>query len=431
MIDQSDPETILAAAAVLSPQLLFEHIEDIPELFFRDPAMACVCHVFVEAAFAGLHLAKAVETFKARGRWGGDIDSKLIGLLSQCVVSPVIVADAVGKVRRSWQLRQLRSKLNLALASAGDEAADPFEVIAGLEADLAGIASSGAVERVVSINDAVEAVLDGHEAKLNGDDEGFTSTGFSELDRRVAGGFRPKSLWLLAGYSFAGKTALAVSMMLNVCTRQGRVLFISLELDASEVAERAMASWLGIEYRAFAHEGLSREEIARCRREMREAGFGVWEISQSPNETIESIRALALRFKAIHGKPHLVVIDHLQFIDCDGDRDARYSRLLTLTKKLKVLARDLETTVLCLCQLGAERFDSDGKIIEPNESDLAESKGTKRNADVLVLMHRETKTCEKTLLKIEKARRGTQSRMHLYFDGPIQRFSEAPRADDF
>jgi replicative DNA helicase len=67
------------------------------------------------------------------------------------------------------------------------------------------------------------------------------SSGLPSLDRRI-GGYRPGKLYLLAGRPSAGKTALALHCALEAARSGVGVLFVSLEMSAEEVSERAMSA---------------------------------------------------------------------------------------------------------------------------------------------------------------------------------------------
>ena len=49
-----------------------------------------------------------------------------------------------------------------------------------------------------------------------------------------------------------------------------------------------------------------------------------------------------------------MVIDYLQLIELDNKRDAQHEQLAKISRRLKIMARDLDVPVLCLAQLNRE-----------------------------------------------------------------------------
>jgi len=76
--------------------------------------------------------------------------------------------------------------------------------------------------------------------------ETFTATGIPSLDKALGGGIRPASLWLIAGVSHSGKSALKVFITANLILKKENVLFITLEMPEKEISKRIDANILGV-----------------------------------------------------------------------------------------------------------------------------------------------------------------------------------------
>lgn len=263
-----------------------------------------------------------------------------------------------------------------------------------------------AVEEVVAIHR--QAVLDGHKLGL--------PTGFPSLDR-ITGGFHRGQLVLLGGRTFAGKTALGLSFASYFAMRNRPVMFISLEMTRTELAERVLADDCGFELRQFTQTGLSEAELSTI--ESGRSEYVRWQlaISDAAIETTATIRAKAKLQKA--SGLDLLVVDNLQLIRHVDSSIARRFQLTSITQDLKRLAKELDCCVLLLAQLNA---DAEGK--EPDDTHYSESKQILADADVAMLAHRTDKACTDFLIKVTKNRRGTQGRVNLHFDGTYQRFED-------
>ncbi|HSA56846.1 MAG TPA: DnaB-like helicase C-terminal domain-containing protein [Gemmatimonadaceae bacterium] len=66
-------------------------------------------------------------------------------------------------------------------------------------------------------------------------------TGFPTLDGLLGGGLRRGDLVVLAGDTGSGKSALALAIALNVCAAGGSAAFLSGEMTAARILERALA----------------------------------------------------------------------------------------------------------------------------------------------------------------------------------------------
>ena len=109
-------------------------------------------------------------------------------------------------------------------------------------------------------------------------------------------------------------------------------------------------------------------------------------IDDSPSRTMTEIAAAARRMKRRQGL-RLVVIDYLQLIEPDNARDPRQEQVAKIARRLKGMARELQTPVLCLAQLNRQAEAS--KTNRPLLSHLRESGAIEQDADVVMFVHRD------------------------------------------
>jgi replicative DNA helicase len=81
------------------------------------------------------------------------------------------------------------------------------------------------------------------------------------------------------------------------------------------------------------------------------------------------------------------VIDYLQLIEPDNPSDPRQEQVAKIARRLKGLARELQTPVLCLAQVN--RQAEDAREHRPRLSHLRESGAIEQDADVVMFVHRE------------------------------------------
>ena len=98
------------------------------------------------------------------------------------------------------------------------------------------------------------------------------------------------------------------------------------------------------------------------------------------------MRAKARRLKLEHGLDMLVV-DYLQLMQGRGRFENRQQELASISRSLKILAKELEVPILALSQLSrAPEARGDHR---PQLSDLRESGALEQDADVVLFIFRE------------------------------------------
>src|SRR6185436_5463531 len=109
-------------------------------------------------------------------------------------------------------------------------------------------------------------------------------------------------------------------------------------------------------------------------------------IDDTPSAGILEMRAKARRLKMEHGLD-MLVIDYLQLMQGRGRFENRQQELASISRSLKILAKELQVPILALSQLSrATESRSDHR---PQLSDLRESGALEQDADVVIFIFRE------------------------------------------
>jgi replicative DNA helicase len=273
------------------------------------------------------------------------------------------------------------------LRDAYDQAVEPRELLAQSESKIFGILEQKGTGDVRQMTDILHEAMARIDDRINrGGGIGGISTGLRDLDSQT-GGLHDSELVILAARPSMGKTALATTIAENVALGSGKpVFFVSLEMSRLELAERMLCSHGKINGHNLRNGLLSQTE----RRKLIESSSQLSEapifIDDTPSRTMTEIAAAARRLKR-RSDLRLIVIDYLQLIEPDNNKDQRQEQVAKIARRLKGMARELKVPVLCLSQLNRQAEVS--KDNRPKLSHLRESGAIEQDADVVMFVHRE------------------------------------------
>ncbi|MCS7023408.1 MAG: replicative DNA helicase [Bryobacteraceae bacterium] len=253
------------------------------------------------------------------------------------------------------------------------------------------------------------------------------STGFLKYDEKT-GGMRPGELIIIAARPAMGKTALALNIAMHVAMKLRKTVAIfSLEMSKESLLTRLLCAAARVDSQKFRAGFLNQHE----RRQLQIAASELVEaplfIDDTANTNLMDIHAKLRRLKQEHGLG-LVVIDYLQLMTAKGRFESRVQEVSSISRGLKLMAKELETPVLALSQLSRAPETRQGDH-RPQLSDLRESGSIEQDADVVSFIFREeVYKPDRTDLKglaeliIAKQRSGPTGKVKLVFLHALTRF---------
>lgn len=214
------------------------------------------------------------------------------------------------------------------------------------------------------------------------------ASGFRELDAMTAG-FQKSNLIILAARPSMGKTAFVLSMAQNVILNKKRpavVAMFSLEMAANELVQRVLCSVARVNAQDV-RTGRMREEdwqaITRAMNQLNEAPLFIDDTAAiSPLE----MKAKCRRLQKRHGLD-MVIIDYLQLMKGSSKIENRAQEISTISRQLKMLAKELNIPVIALSQVGRGVEQRQDK--RPGLSDLRESGAIEQDADIVAFIYRD------------------------------------------
>lgn len=291
-------------------------------------------------------------------------------------------------VRDKSTCRSLINASTEILRDAYSESADANELLGFSEQKIFSIQDKRETGTVSTMNQLMEDAIERLDARLRGDDPGnCVDTGFADVDELLTG-FHKSQLIVLAARPGMGKTALAMNFAENISMKFGEpVLYMSLEMSTVELADRMLCSIAQVDsHKLRKWSPLSEKERQRMVEKAAEMSSAPLFVDDTPGRRVVEIAAAARRIKRQEGRLGLVVIDYLQLIEPDNPRAPRQEQVAKMTRRLKLLARDIQIPILCLAQLN--RQAEEGRVTRPRLSHLRESGAIEQDADVVMFIHR-------------------------------------------
>lgn len=340
--------------------------------------------------------------------------------LAEVYAADTVAADAArwsGVVREYAQLRRLRQAGHSIAAAVDSREGPAADLIERAQRDLFQLGSDGAATGEAALADVIADVL----LRLDGHAGGGLPSGIACLDR-MTGGFRPSELFLVAARPSVGKTAVALAIAGHVAGVERRpVLFASLEMSREELAQRLLGAWAGVDgqrVRLGTLTGPEADALLAARDRLAPAPLYVLD---EPGVSVARLAAVARRRKARYGLS-LVVLDYIGLVEPEDRRAPRHEQVATISRRLKLLARELGVPVLALSQLNRESEARAGQ--QPRLSDLRDSGAVEQDADAVVLLSRPEAMPSDLLMHLAKQRNGPVGEIVVRFDRTTQRISD-------
>lgn len=344
---------------------------------------------------------------------------------------------SVANIRRHAEIVRDRAILRQ-LVSVGDQIAnlaqgqgDARKAIDEAQRILGEIADVGpGRHEPVAIRSVLASVIEDIEARYNSESSiAGLSTGLVDLDRKLSG-LHPGDLIIIAGRASMGKSALAFNIAENVAIAGKPALVFSLEMGKKQLGTRALASQGGVSMERMRSGRLLDSDWDGITAALGRLHDAPLIIDESGGLTVSQMAARARRQMRRQGLA-LVVIDYLQLMR--GEGNTRNEELGDLTRRLKLMAKDLHVPVILLSQISRKVEDRTNK--RPLMSDLRESGAIEQDADVILMVYRdeyynpESADAGTAEVLIVKHRMGATGEVRLAFQGECSRFGDLARDD--
>ena len=190
-------------------------------------------------------------------------------------------------------------------------------------------------------------------------------TGFFRLDR-LTNGLQKSDLIVLAARPGMGKTSFAMNVVEHAAVYDGKVCAVfSLEMPTVQIKQRLLCANANVSMSAALSGKLSSAEWQRLAAANLKLMKSPILIDDSARITPAEILSKCRRIKAKNGRLDLIMVDYIQLMSSGRNDENRTLEVASITRELKIIAKELAVPVLALSQL--KRLDKQDK---PSLSDL-------------------------------------------------------------
>ena len=253
------------------------------------------------------------------------------------------------------------------------------------------------------------------------------SSGFPNLDL-LTQGFQKSDLIILAGRPSIGKTALSLTLAVNILqSSRLPVIFFSLEMSKEQIMYRVLSLETSISQVKLKNGQLDPNDWIKLTKIIKIVAKLPLFIDETPNLSVQDLR---LKLKAILLKQieiGAIIIDYLQLMQTsEFKKGNRVQELSHITRLLKNLSKEFNIPIIALSQLSRNvenRIDQ-----KPILSDLRESGSIEQDADLVLMLSRSkiknNRNSSIIDLIIAKQRNGPTGTIQLEFNENYTKFTE-------
>lgn len=296
---------------------------------------------------------------------------------------------------------------------------EPIEVLTSAELELGKIAAyAGARTKVITpLSQALRVAVGETEQAAKGNVP-YIQTGIQALDNLIGGVF-PEQLITIAGRQGQGKSALALSIALNVAVFgiwKKKVGIFSLEMSNSEYVQRMISAISGISSLNL--------KMGKIDESNKDAYLKAVE-TLNKNENIMMDDTSNLTLPLLRNKMRkmkewgvdLVILDQIGLMSSEGSTsDAEYARIDRRSYDFKNLAREFQIPFLNIQQMSRAVENIQRKDKEPKASDLSQAGESAPNIIIMISHEMERKRILSSRLWVVKNRDGATGYADVKFE---------------
>ncbi|MBR2018855.1 MAG: replicative DNA helicase [Clostridia bacterium] len=378
-------EQSLLGAVLIDPAALNEVADllDSEDFYLSEHKQIYLAMHELFLANSEIDVVTLIDMLVVKGIYDKSGGEDYIRTLTEAVPDALNVKDYARIVKEKSVLRQLINACGEISEAAYSEQESVTNILDHAENLIFSIAQGRDTKNFRHIKEVLGSVYTHlHDLTTNREATQGTQTGFSALDRVLAG-MGKSDLVLVGARPGMGKTSFALNIATNVAKQtKKKVCIFSLEMSAEQLVNRVLSSEALVNSYSLRTGELSAddwEHLALAAGEL--AGCDIL-IDDTSGMTVTAMKAKLRRVQNLG----LVVIDYLGLMQGDGHKDNRVQEVSEISRSLKIMAKELMVPVICCAQLSRGPESRTDK--KPMLSDLRDSGAIEQDADTVIFLYR-------------------------------------------
>lgn len=373
------------------------------------------------------------EELRRNGTYDEASGKNYLAQLAQSVPSVANVENYAKIIREKYYLRTLMDAASEMLKNAADEELPADTIMDAAEQKIYNIRQGTKDNEPTRLSDIITNEVYDNLQKLTdpvlaAEYKGIP-TGFSLLDKYMTG-LNKSDLILIGARPAMGKTSFALNIARNVAVQaKKKVVFFSLEMGKEQLAQRILSTEARVESQKMRTGELTDDDWQRIAQATVSLNEAELYFDDTANITVPEMKARVRKMRDVD----CVIIDYLQLMQGTKRTDSRVQEVSEITRSLKLMAKDLKIPVITCSQL-SRSTEGRGKSHKPQLSDLRESGSIEQDADIVLMLYRESYYDEeknetvvtdenKAQVIVAKNRHGGTGEIDLHWNGSYTMFS--------
>lgn len=203
----------------------------------------------------------------------------------------------------------------------------------------------------------------------------------NQKDDKIQFDLSAPGLTIIGGRPAMGKTALMLSIALDMAMRGTPVAIFSLEMSTPQLIIRLLSNIGNLPLNDIDSENA---QVTEATKKLQNLPLF---IDDTPSLSVTELHTKAEQLVREHGVK-MIAIDYLELMSDEENSIPQDSGIGSIAHSLKELAKEFDISVIALMQLKRETGDKIREIERPVLSDISEVDPIKQDADTICLIHR-------------------------------------------
>lgn len=385
---QLDIEKLVLGSLLLNSEKIYEVANEFSATLFMDEKHVVIAEAYLEMHLKNkrIDLVSLVDVLKRKHKFDESGGYAYISSLTDRIGSTANLEYHIRLLQQFFLTRYIGECCSEATRKLYEYRDDPFDIKETLKRKLDDIDKELIKAEISPIGQVHTSIIE--KAYLLKNEGGFSGvpTGLDRLDK-LTNGFQKSDLIIIAGRPSMGKTAFAVSILIEPAIVQKiPIAFFSLEMSKEQVVSRVQSILSEINVSKIVKKQLTEQEIDHIDRRCLELMNSPLYIDDSANISILELKTKARKLVRETGV-RMIVVDYLQLMRSGMKTFNREQEIAEISKGLKAIAKELDIPIIALSQL-SRSVEQRGGDKKPSLSDLRDSGQIEQDADMVIFAHR-------------------------------------------